>query len=331
MENNYPLEIIPAAAISIAIEETPALIVDTNGNSAMADFLKNLYAHSKYKLYYTRPGINQLSKTQKLTEELGIKTIILCGNKIPDLTKILPTTNFSASLISPGSNSLGEPNRRTILQNSSLLDYSFIGYQSYRTNPLEIRELNDRNFEELRLGLLRNHTSLAEPLIRSKEYVFLDLRSIRLSDFPKNPLNSPNGLYAEEICQIARYIGMSQKLKTLFIYGIPSDLKSNPTAGELTAEIIWHVVEALSANIDEDPENTSKEELFLKKIVSMGQDGQDLVFVTSRSTGRWWMEIPNIKLSKNVCVPCSYSDYSTACSGDVPMRWLFFFQKLNPN
>lgn len=330
MENNYPLEVIPAAAISIAIEGTPALIVDTLGNNAMAGFLKKLYAHSKYKLYYTRPGINQLSKTQKLSEELGIKTIILCGNEIPDLATILPTNNFSACMVSPGTNLSGENIPKTLLQSPSLTEYSYIGYQSYRTNPLEIREISDRSFEDLRLGILRNDTALAEPLIRTKEYVFIDLRSVRLSDFPKNPLNSPNGLYAEEICQIARYIGMGQKLKSLFIYGVPSDLKSNPAVGELISEIIWHIVEALSSNIDEDPHNNSKEDLFLRKIVSMGQDGQDLVFVTSRATGRWWMEVPGIKLSQNICVPCSYSDYTTACTGDVPMRWLFYFQKLNP-
>lgn len=331
MGNNYPLEVIPAAAISAAIEETPALIVDTTGNSAMAGFLKKLYAHSKYKLYYTRLGINQLAKTQKLAAELGIKCIVLCREKIPGLTTILPQEGFTASLISPGSNLAGDNMHKLILGSSSLKEFSYIGYQSYRTNPLEIRELNNRHFEELRLGLFRQENALAEPLIRSKEYIFLDLRSVRLSDFPSNPLNSPNGLYAEETCQIARYIGMSQKLKTLFIYGIPSDLKSNPSGGELTAEIIWHVIEALSANIDEDPDNTTNDELFLRKIVSMGEDGQELVFITSRSTGRWWMEIPNIKLSKNVAVPCSYSDYATACSGDVPIRWLFFFQKLNPN
>jgi len=331
MGNNYPLEIIPAAAISIAIERTPALIVDTSGNSAMAGFLQKLYAHSQYKLYYTRLGINQLPKTQKIAAELGIKTIVLCGNKIPGLTKILPSKNFTASMISPGSSIAGENIPETIMQSSSLLEFSYIGYQSYHTNISIIKELNDKNFEELRLGILRNENALAEPLIRTKEYAFIDLRSVRVSDFPKNPLNSPNGLYAEEICQIARYVGMSQKLKTLFIYGIPSDLKSNPVAGELTAEIIWHVVEALSSNIDEDPDSAQKNELFLKKIVSMGEDGQDIIFITSRSTGRWWMEIPNIKLSKNISVPCAYSDYTTACSGDVPMRWLFFFQKLNPN
>lgn len=331
MGSNYPLEVIPAAAISVAIEETPALIVDTTGNSAMAGFLKKLYAHSKYKLYYTRLGINQLAKTQKLANGLGIKTIVLCREKIPGLSTILPKDNFTASLISPGS-SLSEDNvPKIVIEREALIDFSYIGYQSYRTNPLYLQELNNRYFEDLRLGVFRQENALAEPLIRSKEYTFLDLRSVRISDFPNNPLSLPNGLYAHEICQIARYIGMSQKLKTLFIYGIPSELKSNLASGELTAEIIWHVVEALSANIDEDLESNAKDELFLRKIVSMGHDGQELIFVTSRATGRWWMEVPNIKLSKNVAVPCSYSDYTTACSGDVPMRWLFFFQKLNPN
>jgi hypothetical protein len=63
----------------------------------------------------------------------------------------------------------------------------------------------------------------------------------------------------------------------------------------------------------------------------MGEHGQDIVFVTSSSTGRWWMEVPEIKINKNQYIPCSYSDYLAACSGDVPIRWLFFFQKINPN
>jgi hypothetical protein len=167
--------------------------------------------------------------------------------------------------------------------------------------------------------------------MRNKEYFFIDLKAVRNSDFPGNPTNSPNGLYAEEMCQLARYAGMSQKFKTLFLYGMPSDLKANPAAGELAAETIWHITEAMAANLQEDPSDNSREEYFIKKIVSMGEDGQDITFVTSRSTGRWWVEIPVLEKSDNVHIPCSYTDYLTARSGDVPIRWLFFFQKLNPN
>ncbi|MDD2419426.1 MAG: hypothetical protein PHV91_03430 [Bacteroidales bacterium] len=331
MASNYPIEVIPAAAISEAISKAPALIVDTTQNDHIFKSLENLYAQGNYKLYLTRPGINQLATILSRANSCGVRTIVLCSGQVSSLNQILPQKNFSASLISPGTDINPESVHQTLLSNGSLEAFSHIAYQSYRTNPSQTSAMSDKFFEELRLGTLRNDITLAEPLIRNKEYAFLDLNSVRSSDFPGNPLNSPNGLYAEEVCQIARYIGMGQDIKSLFLFGIPSGKKHNPVATELVSEIVWHVVEALSANIVEDPADPSKEELFLKKIVSMGQDGQDIMFVTSRSTGRWWMEIPDIENSGNLFIPCSQSDYATACSGDLPLRWLFFFQKINPN
>ena len=333
MANNYPIEVIPAAAINEIIAASPAIIIDTIGCESIPEAIANLYScmPSGKKIYYTRPGINQLAAVLERTSSLGIPAIVLCGNQIPSLDKILPGKSFSASLVAPGSSGEGTTVMEQLFANPALADFSLIGYQSYRTNPRELQELRDKSFEEIRLGVLREGISLAEPLLRTKEYIFLDIRSVRTSDLPDNPTKSPNGLYAEEVCQLARYIGMGQQLKFLFIFGIPGGSKPKDVTVQMVSEITWHVVEALSANIDENPGDPAKEELFLKKIVSMGQDGQDLVFVTSRSTGRWWMEVPDIKNSENLCIPCSFADYSTACSGEVPLRWLFFFQKINPN
>jgi len=94
--------------------------------------------------------------------------------------------------------------------------------------------------------------------------------------------------------------------------------------------VLWHLVEGIAANISEDPSDKSTEEKFIKKIVSLGEDGQDIVFVTSISTARWWMEVPQIKEGINQYIPCSHQDYLTAFNGEIPMRWLFFFQKINP-
>ena len=333
MSSNYPIEIIPAAAISEAIWGTPALIADITGSDRMAHIMGNLYSHRNYTLYYTRPGINQLARTTKLANSLGIRCIVLCGETLPNPAEIFPdNTPYSASLISPGSGSGdGEPILDYLLNDSNTKEFSHIGYQIYRYNPDTLKLLRSRDFEEIRLGVMRGETALAEPMIRDKEHIFIDMRSVRHSDFPDNPLRSPNGLYAEELCQLARYAGMGQKIKNIYIFGYPSVLKPKSVSGELAAEVSWHIAEALSSNVYEDPGGNGKEDNFLRKIVSMGQEGQDLVFVSSSVTGRWWMEIPDIKTSKNHIVPCSYSDYTTACSGDIPMRWLFFFQKINPD
>ena len=45
------------------------------------------------------------------------------------------------------------------------------------------------------------------------------------------------------------------------------------------------------------------------------------------------MDVPypsheKIKYERHLLVPCSYSDYKTACNNEVPNRWWQTFQKL---
>ena len=331
MSSNYSIEIIPAAAVSEAIAGTPALIIDNTGSDHMAYVIGKLYSHSQYKIYFTRPGIDQLSKTIEVANSYGIKTVVLCGEHLPKLKDLFKGSDYTAAVISVGS-SLNSKDTilRHLLKDPMAVEFAHIGYQNYRYSPQDMHLLRERNFEEIRLGVLREDTTLCEPLLRTKEHIFIDLNAVRSSDFPDNTTLSPNGLYAEEICQVARYAGMGQKVNNIYIYGYPSTLKPNSITAELAAEVFWHIAEALSSSIDEDPGNSAQEDMFLRKIVSMGQEGQDIVFITSCSSGRWWIEIPEVKTSNIQYIPCSYSDYLTACSGEIPLRWLFFFQKINP-
>jgi hypothetical protein len=43
----------------------------------------------------------------------------------------------------------------------------------------------------------------------------------------------------------------------------------------------------------------------------------DTLFLQSRNTGRWWMQLPDKSF-----IPCSYSDYLAASNNDLPERWL---------
>ena len=332
IKGNFPLEVIPADALSDVMATPAVLFVDISGDNSMASILGRMFTHLQYKTYYTTPGINRLSKTLELADKLGIKTLVLCGGKLPPFSDIITEESYSAALISAGSAASPDDYILEHLLNSpGTTDFSHIGYQTYRYNPDHLKLLHERNFEEIRLGLLRGNPAASEPMLRTKEHIFIDLNAVRASDFPCNVQNSPNGLYAEEVCQLARYAGMGQKVKNIYIYGYPSGLKHDHIPSQLAAEVSWHIAEALSSSIYEDPGNSATEDLFLRKIVSMGQEGQDIVFVTSSSSGRWWMEVPEVKSGNNQFIPCSYSDYATACSGEIPLRWLFFFQKINPN
>ena len=330
--SNYPIEIIPAAAIGENLSGATTLIIDTTRNDGVLNALQQLYPKTPVKILYTKAGINQVDVTISKAERANLKTISLCGEELPKPQSILPQNRYyTAALISPGSCKTENSILQYILKDKSALDFAHIAYQTYRYDNSILNILRSKNFEELRLGALRKDISLTEPLLRSKESVFIDLQSVRFGDLPDNTALSPNGLYAEEICQIARYIGMAQKLKTVFIYGYPSKSKSITPSSRLLSEIIWHINEALSSNISENPENSERDNSFMRKIVSMGDDGQEIIFITSTVTGRWWLEIPEVKAGKNHHVACSNTDYLSACSGEIPLRWLYFFQKINPN
>ena len=330
MGRNYPIETVSAAAIGENISGVTLLVVDTHRRNGVLDALYGLYAGTPVKVLYTKVGADRIDVTIAKAEKGGMKSIVLCGEELIKPQSILPQNrHYSAALVSAGSYRKENNILQYILNDKSVTEFAHIGYQIYRYEPSIMQKFRARNFEELRLGSLRSEIILAEPLIRAKENIFMDLQSVRFGDLPDNTSLSPNGLYAEELCHIARYVGMAQKLKSVFIYGYLSKSKSITPSYNLVAEIIWHIAEALSSNIFEDPANTGREDSFLRKIVSMGDEGQDIVFITSPVTGRWWMEIPEIEAGGYRYIACSNSDYLTACSGEIPVRWLYFLQRIN--
>ena len=137
---------------------------------------------------------------------------------------------------------------------------------------------------------------------------------------------NPNGMYAEEICTAARYIGLSKEIRNIFIFGQNHFEKQLTVCNKLVSEVIWHICEGIASNIAEDPDNQQSDEYFQRKMVSMGENGETITFLTSYTTKRWWMEVPS-KEGKNTLVPCSINDYQCACTGEIPLRWLFFYQK----
>ncbi|MCK9303818.1 MAG: hypothetical protein PHP30_05090 [Bacteroidales bacterium] len=326
-ERSY-LEQIPAAAISDTCRDAVSVIINNSGDNSIIGNLESLCPQRSYKVYYTEPGIGQLNEVLEMCSQSRIPALTICGKDCNEiLDSNIPAGSF-VTLISPGSGWEDNTLER-LLDKGNICEFSHIAWQNYFYNPDLLDRTRAKSFEELRLGLIRKDLTLTEPPIRSSHYIFLDLNSVRVCDYPGNIRKTPNGLYADEICQVARYIGMGQNLKAVFIYGFPSESKPDSVSTELAAEILWHISEALSSNISEDPSLPGNEDSFLKKIVSMGKEGQDIVFINSSLTGRWWMQIPEVKTSDNLFIACSYTDYLTACNGEIPLRWLFFFQKFN--
>ena len=223
---------------------------------------------------------------------------------------------------------------------------ALIGVQRYLFPFANELRINSAGGQILRLGELRDDITEAEPLLREAEYIFVDMRSVRHADYPSSSNTNPNGLFANELCQIAHYIGFSTNLKAVYLFGLEAPQAAATGTGtgfgtdaaaqvcaNLAAQLIWHISDGVANNVKEEPalqKRSGKLPIkFEYRIVEFASQGDSITFITSLITGRWWMEIPLVKKGTNKLIPCSKNDYELACQGDIPLRWLFFYNHLN--
>lgn len=329
-ESHFPIESLQPDALIPGMPACKALLLFKGQGGALLEELQQLYPQSHSKIYYIEDPAGTLTvPALEAASKLQIPCILLCAEQPPFPEIIIGNASARVSLISRGT-----PDQENFTENllsDKHIDYlSWIGFQNYHTDPLIKEKAHQKACELLRLGAFRHNPALAEPLLREASFHFLDLRAVRAADAPDGLDPMPNGLYAEEICTLARYIGLSSQFSTCFIYGYPSRAQGAERGqiSKLTAQVIWHLTEGLSVCLKEDPAVDTNH--FERKVVQMGEDGQELVFLHSKQSGRWWMEVPNFKdPSTPLLMSCSTDDYMVACKGEVPTKWLFYYQKSN--
>ncbi|TXN38224.1 formimidoylglutamase [Flagellimonas hymeniacidonis] len=207
---------------------------------------------------------------------------------------------------------------------NNLFNFSNIGYQSYFNAQEEIDLMERLFFDAYRLGDVAANISLAEPILRSSHIVSLDLRAIRASEMGMSKNFSPNGFTGREICAIARYAGISDKVSLFGIY----EGENSHQAFQMVAQIIWYFIEGISFRVKEFP--SSKSEDFTKFTVPT--DTEELIFYKSHVTERWWVEVPSIlpehtKTNSVALLPCTEEDYLDACNQKIPERWFKAYRK----
>jgi hypothetical protein len=204
---------------------------------------------------------------------------------------------------------LDEPN--------NLFNFCNIGYQTYYNSQEEIDLVEKLFFDGYRLGDVCSNIAIAEPVFRDADIISLDLTSIKTSDSGNFCHFIPNGFSGKEICSLARYAGLSDKVSCFGIFNHgDTDQES-----KLISQIIWYFIEGFHYRSNEYP--FGSKDNYLKYIVPLDEE---LVFYKSNKTGRWWIEIPclstaNTKLKKNTLLPCSHEEYLAACQHEIPERW----------
>ncbi|WP_339916901.1 formimidoylglutamase [Yeosuana marina] len=209
----------------------------------------------------------------------------------------------------------------------NLFNYATIGYQTYFNSQEEIDLMDKLYFESYRLGQVSKDITIVEPVLRDANIVSVDLNSVKSSEFSLNQKYSPNGFDGKEICAIARYAGISNKVSSFGIYEYKPS-KDDEITSMLVAQMIWYFIEGVNYRVKDD---SFKDENNYQKYITLVDD-QELIFYKSNKTGRWWIEIPfltevNTKLKRHTLLPCMHQDYLDACNNTVPDRWYKAFQK----
>ena len=198
----------------------------------------------------------------------------------------------------------GEPNM--------VRHYNHIAFQSYFVHPRMLETMDKLRFDCFRVGNVKEDVSEMEPVIRNSDMFSFDIAAIRQSDAPASDC-SPNGLTGEEACTLLRYAGMSPSVSSIGIYGFDASKDSNDLTALQIAQMLWYFI---------DGKNRSRQESSLNERQDFNEYHTafaevDTVFLQSKKTGRWWMQMPDKKL-----IACSYKDYLFASSDQIPERWL---------
>ncbi|TFH35580.1 MAG: hypothetical protein E4G95_06720 [Bacteroidia bacterium] len=201
-------------------------------------------------------------------------------------------------------------------------NFIHIGHQSFLNDPQVVNRFRKLNFELVRIGEARASMQEIECLFRDSDIITLDIAAVRQSDAPGTFAPSPNGFYGEEICLLTRYAGLSDKVSIFGLFEVNPVLDSRNLTGAMAAQIIWFFLEGFAQRQNESlavgKENSGR---YVRYHVSVKDIEEDLIFVKSNVTNRWWIEYRNRK-GVTSYLACSYNDYIRANENEIPHRWL---------
>ena len=198
----------------------------------------------------------------------------------------------------------GEPN--------ILRHYNHIAFQSYYVHPRMLETMDKLRFDCYRVGSVKETIDEMEPVIRNSNMVSFDISAIAAAYAPAGTV-SPNGLNGEEACVLMRYAGMSPLVNSIGVYGYHAEHDRDELTAKQISHMLWYILDGRSrgrreASLDERDSFNEYHTAFAEV---------ETVFLQSKKTGRWWMQLPDKKY-----IACSYKDYLLASSNEVPERWL---------
>jgi len=212
---------------------------------------------------------------------------------------------------------------------SNIDNYMIVGYQSYLNDPQVLNRFRKLNYDLVRIGEARDDIQEIEPSFRDSRLITFDISAVRQADAPGTFAPSPNGFYGEEICLLSRYAGLSDSLQAAGLFEVNPLLDSRRQTTSMAAQMIWFFLEGFAQKQNEssvlEKENSGR---FVNYHVSIEDSNEDLVFIKSTVTNRWWIEYTSKKGEKHF-IACSYNDYLQAGENEIPRRYMKAIKRIN--
>lgn len=217
-------------------------------------------------------------------------------------------------------------------QPNYLFDYVNMGYQTYFVGQEMIKLMDELKFTTHRVGELQADMTHTEPLVRYSDVVAVDISAVRQTDAPANAVPSPHGFYGEQLCQIARFAGMSDKTSCFGIFELNPNLDNHGQTAHMVAHAVWFFIEGFFNRQNDFP---YRDKQYYKRFtVELRDHGMSIVFYKSMRSDRWWMEVPcdddrRQRYQRHTLIPCNYSDYQRAMENEIPDLWWHYYNRLN--
>lgn len=207
----------------------------------------------------------------------------------------------------------------TVLENgeNDLQAITVLGYQRHNSDPGEITKGTALNVQALRLGQIRFDQTTIEPYIRDCTSLSFSLNAMKKAESPIKISNNPSGLKSEEACQICRYAGLNDRLRSFMIFDTLESHNDCAQSATLLAQMIWYFLDGVNGRIKEFP---VVPEHMLEYMVSTSLLEQPLKFFKSQLSGRWWMANPGSPDCMESLLPCTYDEYLSASRDEIPTR-----------
>jgi len=190
--------------------------------------------------------------------------------------------------------------------------YNHIGFQSFYVHPSMLETMDKLRFDCYRVGNVKENMDEMEPVIRNCQMLSFDIAAIAHAYAPASTV-SPNGFTGEESCLLMRYAGLSPNTSSIGIYGYNPEKDKDDLTAKQISHMLWYLLDGRSRGRREA--RLEEKEAFNEFHMAFAE--VQTVFLQSKKTGRWWMQLPD-----NNFIACSYKDYLLASSNEIPERWL---------